>query len=139
MIDHEQRIKELESTLTVRNAQLSAALIDVPAIREFSQMGGRSEAIEDACNRAKQAFRLDDGNLTPTHHANGAASIRDFVEQLQTNAPHMFGKPGAAQPAAKPYNGINPWKRDTFNLTKQGEIVRADPHLAQQLQAEARQ
>lgn len=35
------------------------------------------------------------------------------------------------------YTGPNPWKRETRNLTKQGEIARDDPDLAQRLAREA--
>lgn len=33
---------------------------------------------------------------------------------------------------------INPWKKDTFNLTEQGRILRDNPELAKQLQAQAK-
>ncbi len=140
MTNPEQRIKDLESTLVVRDAQLTNALIDIPAITEFSRIGGRSEAVEDVCRRAGRAFTVTDGKLTPTHHAKGADSIHAFVKQLQTDAPHMFGEPSAARTSAtRTHNGPNPWKRESFNLTKQGHIVRNDPSLAQRLQAEASQ
>ena len=34
--------------------------------------------------------------------------------------------------------GKNPWKKETFNLTEQGKILREDPELAKQLQAAAK-
>ncbi len=33
---------------------------------------------------------------------------------------------------------INPWKKETFNLTEQGRILRDNPELAKQLQAQAK-
>ncbi len=41
-----------------------------------------------------------------------------------------LGSPGTSQ--------INPWKKDTFNLTEQGRILRENPELARQLMAQAK-
>jgi len=39
--------------------------------------------------------------------------------------------------AGSSFEGINPWKKDSFNLTKQGEIVMKDPAKAAKLMQEA--
>jgi len=36
------------------------------------------------------------------------------------------------------YTGLNPWKKETFNLTKQAELLRTDPELAKQLKLQAK-
>lgn len=41
-------------------------------------------------------------------------------------------------PKAPEKNKINPWKKETFNLTEQGRITKENPELARQLQAEAK-
>ena len=35
------------------------------------------------------------------------------------------------------YQGVNPWKKETFNLTEQGQIYKRDPALAERLAKEA--
>lgn len=45
-------------------------------------------------------------------------------------APNSGGGGGSGQ--------TNPWKKDTFNLTEQGRIIRENPELARQLQAQAK-
>jgi hypothetical protein len=44
------------------------------------------------------------------------------------------GAPGSS--GAKPKN-VNPWAKDTFNLTEQGRVFKENPALAAQLKAEA--
>jgi hypothetical protein len=44
------------------------------------------------------------------------------------------GKPGDDKPDR---NEVNPWKKETFNLTLQGQIVKSDPEKAARLKAEA--
>jgi hypothetical protein len=46
------------------------------------------------------------------------------------------GAPGSAEDASTRYN--NPFHRETFNLTRQGEIWRKDPRRAKALQEAAR-
>lgn len=45
-------------------------------------------------------------------------------------APNSGGGGGSGQ--------TNPWKKDTFNLTEQGRIIRENPELAKQMMAQAR-
>lgn len=44
---------------------------------------------------------------------------------------------GGTNPPGAGSAQINPWKSETFNLTKQGEILKTNPALAQKLMAEA--
>ncbi|RLJ90127.1 phage scaffolding protein [Planococcus citreus] len=50
---------------------------------------------------------------------------------LKGRNPHV--PPGSEVPSGQK----NPWKKDSFNLTEQGRLMREDPTLAQKLQAQA--
>ncbi|MFP3356852.1 phage scaffolding protein [Planococcus sp. SIMBA_143] len=50
---------------------------------------------------------------------------------LKGRNPHV--PPGSEVPSSQK----NPWKKDSFNLTEQGRLMREDPTLAQKLQAQA--
>jgi hypothetical protein len=63
------------------------------------------------------------------------------VAALKESDPYLFGvelkgrvPEGAGKPPQTPEN---PWKKETWNLTKQGEITKKDPDLAAKLKAEA--
>lgn len=51
-----------------------------------------------------------------------------FKESGRT--PPNAGGPGSGQ--------INPWKKETFNLTEQGRLLRENPELAKQMMAQAK-
>ena len=63
------------------------------------------------------------------------------VAALKESDPYLFGvelkgrvPEGAGKPPQTPEN---PWKKETWNLTKQGEITKKDPDLAAKLRAQA--
>ena len=67
--------------------------------------------------------------------------LEDQLKELQKTDPYLFGDskkigdgtnpPGAGNPE------INPWKKETWNLTMQGRILREDPAKATRMKAEA--
>jgi hypothetical protein len=65
--------------------------------------------------------------------------IKQDAEELK-KALGATGKPvgGGTNPPGAGGGEINPWKRETFNLTKQAQIVKDNPALAQRLMAEAK-
>jgi DNA repair exonuclease SbcCD ATPase subunit len=67
--------------------------------------------------------------------------LDDQLKELQKSDAYLFGEsgkvgsgtnpPGAGSPEA------NPWKKDSWNLTMQGKILREDPAKATRMKAEA--
>jgi len=67
--------------------------------------------------------------------------LDDQLKAIQQSDPYLFGEsgkvgsgtnpPGAGNPEA------NPWKKETWNLTQQGKILREDPAKATRMKAEA--
>ena len=66
--------------------------------------------------------------------------LDDQLRELQKSDPYLFGDakigdgtnpPGAGNPE------VNPWKKETWNLTMQGKILREDPAKATRMKAEA--
>jgi DNA repair exonuclease SbcCD ATPase subunit len=67
--------------------------------------------------------------------------LDDQLKELQKSDAYLFGDsgkvgggtnpPGAGDPEA------NPWKKDSWNLTQQGKILREDPAKATRMKAEA--
>ncbi len=67
--------------------------------------------------------------------------IEEQIAALKKTDPYLFGvelKGRTPEGTGKPPQGTeNPWKKETFNLTKQGEITKKDPDLAAKLRAQA--
>lgn len=76
-----------------------------------------------------------DGNGVPV-------GIDDIVKPLKESSPHLFKRQeGTDYNPAGGSGGAgattNPWKKETYNLTEQGKILRSDPVQAKQLASAA--
>ena len=68
--------------------------------------------------------------------------VDDVLKPLKESAPHLFktNGQGGYNPAAGGAGSAgsnNPWKKETFNLTEQGKILKSDPAQAKQLASAA--
>jgi hypothetical protein len=82
------------------------------------------------------AVEVDDKTGEPD-----AKAIQTAINAVLKDLPELKGTGGAGKGGADFTGGgggqENPWAKDTFNLTKQGEILRTNPALAEQLQKQA--
>ena len=67
--------------------------------------------------------------------------LDDQLKALQQSDPYLFGESGKVGSGTNPPGAgtgeVNPWKKETFNLTLQGQILREDPAKATRMKAEA--
>lgn len=70
--------------------------------------------------------------------------LAEQIKELQKTDSYLFvdatpsGKVGdGTNPPGADHTEVNPWKKDTWNLTQQGRILRTDPAKAAQLKLEA--
>ncbi|HWI57864.1 MAG TPA: hypothetical protein VNZ22_11605 [Bacillota bacterium] len=136
------------------NARLINIQIDQGIMSAATRRGLRATALPDITARARQVFRLVDG-LPRVLEADGKTvrtgkdgvspmDLEEWIETQVTEAPHLFesqagsgGTTGSAGSSGAAPLGDNPWKKETLNLTKQGELVKKDPTRARQLMAAA--
>lgn len=145
----EKELETLQNTNKELTQQVERLVIDQEATNAFVAAGGLPEAVSDAVFRARQLFKLEDGKAVPrddngdiVSDAEGVLSIKRFMgsgDHLKGQARHLFGIPtgGGAGGSGQKGSGNNPWAKDTFNLTKQAEITRADPALAEKLKSQS--
>lgn len=88
----------------------------------------------------KDKIELDDSGAVKGGLDDQVKALREskgflFVEK----DPNPTPKPkGWTPPEGKPKGSesqVNPWKKETFNLTEQGKLIRDNPELAKQFQA----
>lgn len=146
--EHKKALDAIAAENGTLKSKLETLLITDAAIAAAVEKGLRTTAREDLASRAKATFKLKDG--TPVAY-NGDAEvfgkegkpmgIAEWIDQQITNAPHLFdeskGTGGKGSQKGGTGDGTNPWKKETFNLTKQSEIFKADPARAERLKAEA--
>ncbi len=115
--DYEKQLKDQRFAFAIERAVAKADARNVKAVM----------ALLD-----KTKISLDGENLLGFDEQIAALKESDpylFGVDLKGRMPEGTGKPPQAQE--------NPWKKETFNLTKQGELLRKDPDLAARLKAEA--
>jgi hypothetical protein len=115
--DYEKQLKDQRFAFAIERAVAKADARNVKAVM----------ALLD-----KTKISLDGENLLGFDEQVAALKESDpylFGVELKGRVPEGTGKPPQAQE--------NPWKKETWNLTKQGEITKKDPDLAAKLKAEA--
>jgi hypothetical protein len=115
--DYEKQLKEQRFAFAVERAVAKADARNVKAV----------VALLDASK-----ISLDGENLIGFDEQIAALKKSDpflFGVDLKGRVPEGTGKPPKEVP--------NPWKKESFNLTEQGHILKTDPELAVKLKAEA--
>lgn len=146
---HEREIKERDDKLNLANTELSRLKISDAAVTEATRLGLRAGAKDDLVARVSGTFRLEGGKPVAFGtdgqkiygSDGGELTIKEAVEKLTKDAPHLFepsegtgangtqGKPGSGGIIP----GRNPWSKDHWNLTQQGQIVKTNPKEAVRL------
>lgn len=142
-----QRIASLTAFLerTVIDRQLDDALAHVKVIESLRPGASaliRSKYRPNVTQEVDEEGNIEFKGIVKTDL--GEASIPDFVEKWATEdeaAPYLPASGNAGTGSRTSDGGgvgrTNPWKPESFNLTKQGEIANKNPALAKQLKEAA--
>jgi hypothetical protein len=105
--------------------------------------GFKKDAIDDAVDSFEKLFMLDEtGNVVAKDNVGVTPGIapKDWLTEVQPKKSYLWGESvgtGAGGSNGQQSAGDNPWKADQWNMTKQGEVYRANPTRAKQLAAAA--
>jgi hypothetical protein len=132
------------------HGRLMAIQIDQAVVTEATKRGLRPTAITDITSRARLNFKLVDGvpqafdGETARMGKDGFSplTLAEWVDALVSDAPHLFeanAGGGAAGSGSRGAGGgvVNPFRKETWNLTEQVKLQMRDPGLAARLQASA--
>jgi hypothetical protein len=134
--------------------KLSERVVDAALIEAGLKSGMRATAQDDLIGRGKKVFRVAadgesieavDADGNPLYAPNGdKLNPANWVLQLTKTADHLFdpSSGGGAQGQGNrgqggQGTGQNPWAKDSWNLTKQGEMIRTNKDQARQFAAAA--
>lgn len=105
--EHEQQLNSLTTELTSKSSQLENILIDSTVRVKALENGVLRSAVDDVLLRAKQSFKIVDGQAIP--HQDGKIvygkdgvnpmSVDEWINTLAKNASHLFeqNRGGGAQ------------------------------------------
>ncbi len=135
-------------------ARLTGLEIDRAVVAEGTKLGLRPSAVPDLTARARQVFRLvggapqafaEDGK-TVLAGKDGLSplTLAEWVTELSGKAPHLFEANAGGGAAGGGSGGAggggfvgNPFRKETWNVTEQMRLMKADPGLAARLQSVA--
>lgn len=128
--ERDKRLREIEAKLEASERNAKRKELIAYAIKTATEKGLPVGVIE--------RFVGDDETAT-------AANIDEFEQiyrdSVTAEVEKRFKAGGGKPPAGgdpKPKDEPNPWKRESFNLTRQGQIMREDPERAKRLMDEAK-
>ena len=134
------------------NTRLADNSVESMVLQVASKFGVRAAALPDLTNRARQIFRMIDGELRPVQRdgkspvlgADGANAIsfEEWVTRQVAEAPHLFesNAGGGAMGSSAASDGLhrrNPFRKETWNLTEPMRLQKTDPKAAARLKASA--
>ena len=132
------------------NGRLSALLIDDAVISEATKRGLRATALPDLKARARNTFKLVGGapqafdGDKPRTGKDGFSplTLAEWVDALVSDAPHLFEANAGGGAAGSGSRGagsgvVNPFRKESWNLTEQVKLLKTDPGLAARLKASA--
>jgi hypothetical protein len=149
--DADKQLAALTAERDALHARLATIQIDQAVVTEATKRGLRPTALPDITARARHTFRLVNGvpqafesdGQTPRAGRDGVSplSLAEWLDTQVSDAPHLFASSAGGGATGSGSGGVggadNPWKSETFNLTRQGQIMKTNPALAASLKAAA--
>ena len=137
------------------NTRLTSIQIDQGVITTATKRGLRATAMPDITARARTVFKLVNGvprafeadGETVRYGKDGISpmTLEEWVDAQVSDAPHLFesnagggaASNGAGGAAGSQRSVKNPYRKESWNLTEQMKLAKADPGLAARLKASA--
>ena len=141
----DRQLAAVASERDALNARLMAIQIDQGVVAAATKRGLRATAMTDITARARSVFKLVNGvpmaldadgkTVRPGKDGVAGMTLEEWVDGQVAEAPHLFesnaGGGAAGSSSGGAGNGVrNPWRKETWNLTEQMKIQRADPKRA---------
>ena len=150
---HEDEVTALKQSTERLTGQLSEHVIDRALIDAGTAAGLRATAADDLVARGRKLFRVGqdgksleavDGEGNPIYGPGGdKLNPKDWIAKLTKEAAHLFepsgggGAAGGGKGGQGGGSGKNPWAKDSWNLTAQGQMIRENKEQARTMAAAA--
>lgn len=149
--EHTATLSKIEQRAAQAEAKIAEYMIDGELIKAGTELGLKKTAAQDLILRGRQVFTMKDGKLVATGQDGQPAfgptgeyqTPREYVQGLLKTASHLFdensggGAGSGAGSGAGTSDGNNPWRANSWNMTKQAQMMRDNPTQAAKLKAQA--
>lgn len=135
--DNEEASKSIEAL----KEQIKAKEDELAATRKENAI--RLEVLEAGPNDVADILPHIKADVVTVAEDGTVTGLAEQIKALQEAKPYLFktetpagtgGSMGAGAKDKRESVAENPWSKEHFNLTKQGQILRQDPELAKRLQ-----
>jgi hypothetical protein len=139
--DLTKKLAEKDGEVNVLKGTLTTSAIE-RSIRDAA-MGSKmiSTAIDDAVLQGNRVFEVTESGEVVTKDGVGTTpgiKAADWLKDMQEKRPHWWpqsqgGGAGQGGRGGIPNRAENPWSAEGWNLTKQGQLVKADANKAAEI------
>jgi hypothetical protein len=139
-------LKDLAETLKAENQSLKEnsrrSLIERELTSALASNGVTDPIfLKAATLMLKKQVNVDDNNTAYTDTDMGRLTVKSFVQSWASKEGKSFVKQATGGSASGSQSTgatkDNPWRKETFNLTKQAEVLQNNPELVQSMKAAA--
>jgi len=139
-------LKDLAETLKAENQSLKEnsrrSLVEGELTSALASNGVTDpNLLKAATLMLKEQVNVDDNNTAYTDTEMGRLTVKNFVQSWASKEGKSFVKQATGGSASGSQSTgatkDNPWRKETFNLTKQAEILQNNPELVQSMKAAA--
>lgn len=152
---HTKALAEKDKVIAALKSRLEQELVDAKAVEAISEKKGVAQLLLPHVRENVRVVENDAGELvvrvmgadktTPRLNTKGDyMTIAELVEEMSKSdvfsrafEPSGNGGSGSKGGGGGNYSGPNPFKKETMNLTKQAELFKTSPALAERLKKEA--
>lgn len=127
--EEKKQLRELSQKLQQIESEKQRETLKNKAITQATQKQLPLELVDFLVSDTEESTQA---NLTLLEKVWNESLKKSVEEKFKENGRNPHGNGG------NDYQGINPWKKDTFNLTMQAKIMKDDPELAQLLKSQAK-
>jgi hypothetical protein len=138
------KVTDLELKLITANAAVTDAGVKLTSrtISEEIRQACRDshikpEAVNDVLTIGQGELQLVDGKVQTSE----GISLSDWVEQRKASSPYWWpvsrGAGSRGNDAMPGAGAANPWSKETWNLTAQGNLIKSDSAAAERMKASA--
>jgi hypothetical protein len=164
--EKDQEVKDLKEQLDARDQQLkdlegkAAGNEELKKALQEAQEANKATKEEWEAKAAQMQLNFAIEKALTTAKAKNAKAVKalldmekvkldgekllgldDQLKAIQQSDPYLFGESGKVGSGTNPPGAgnpeVNPWKKDSWNLTMQGKILMEDPAKATRMKAEA--
>lgn len=144
-----EELTKKEQEIAIKRDRLATALIENEVVKLALPFGLKKGAVQDLMRRARMIFKLDEEDRIRAYEADGSPkfhlgdpyTVEQFLKDTSSaeDGKHLFeeNSGGGGDPSKGSGGGtageVNPWLKETWDMTRQSQMIINDRAKAERL------